>query len=401
MSTHVNRKHEQGVAAILTVIFFILIASVITLGFMRLSLNEGEQALEDSLSKSALAAAYSGVNDAKRAILYCLQHKNDLTNHPECDKESLSGINNPSCPGFFANNDLRSALGMPDPDVSPAGDGSIPVGDDPTDTVNERYTCAIISNDTFDVSEHLAIDDPTADTTLVPLRSASSFNSVRISWHRRPLIAPNISGLTYGGYPTLANYRSPNAYGNYFEWQGQWPALLKMSLFSHPRTGVTYNADGSTNITDKTAYLYPRNVGTPQSVGVGALIPRQLTNCNVNGYAAAGDLYLCQLTITGIDADPNFNPANNVLYMQLSNMYTDTDFTVELLNGTVPVKFDDVSPSIDATGAVGDTYRRVKVRLRYQGSTPVLHNALDTGSGICKRFIVGTDAPMFSETCGY
>ena len=95
-----NRQLEQGVASILTVIFFILIASVITIGFIRLSLNEGRQSLEDSLSKSALAAAYSGVSDAKRAILYCLQYKNDPVGHPECDEDQAGSIYNQNCPGF-------------------------------------------------------------------------------------------------------------------------------------------------------------------------------------------------------------------------------------------------------------------------------------------------------------
>lgn len=399
------RNGERGVASILTVIFFILIASVITIGFMRLSLNEGTQSLEDSLSKSALASAYSGVNDAKRAILYCLQYKNDPTGHPECDKNDPNSINNPNCRGFFENVTLRQNIGMPDPDPT---DGSIHVGDDPTDTINERYTCVTISNDTYDVSGPLIIDQSDSNTTLIPLRSTSGFNSVRITWHKRPAIAVGLSlaNLNYGGpgNETQANYRDSDAYGNYFEWDTNWPALLKMSLYTHPNAGITYNADGTTDIAEKTAYLYPRNNATPtsSSVDVNGLIPRQLTNCNAGGFTVEGTQYLCQITLTGFNAlNPSFDPTSRVMYLQLSNTYVDTDFSVELLNGSTPVKFDDVSPVIDSTGAVGDTYRRVKVRLRYQGSTPLLHNALDTGSGICKNFIVGSDAAIFRETCGY
>lgn len=396
-----DRRKEQGVASILTVIFFILIASVITIGFMRLSINEGNQALGDSLSKSALASAYSGVNDAKRAILYCLQYKNDPVGHPECDENNPSGINNPNCRGFFENSTIRQNIGMPDPDAT---DGSIHVGDDPTSTINERYTCVTISNDTYDVSGPLVIDQSDSNTTLIPLRSTAAFNAVRISWHRKPVLGGSLAGLNYGGAgnETRANYRDTDAYGTYFKWDPNWPALLKMSLFSHPNAGITYNADGSTNIAEKTAYLYPQNVSAPQSVGVNALIPRQLTNCNSNGFNAAGNLYLCQLTITGFDAlTPNFNPPDRVMYLQLSNLYVDTDFTVELLNGATPVKFNDVSPQVDATGAVGDTFRRIQVRLRFQGSTPLLPNALDTGSGICKNFIVASDPSIFRESCGY
>ncbi len=401
-----SRVREQGVASILTVIFFILIASVIATGFMRLSLNEGQQSLEDSLSKSALAAAYSGVSDAKRALLYCLQYKNDPVGHPECDENQPAGINNPNCRGFFENQTLREAIGIPEPD---AATGAIRVGDDPTQATNERYTCVTIANDTFDVSERLTVDQPDSNTTLIPLRSASAFSAVRITWHRAA--GANLTNLNYGGLgnEVRANYRDSDAYGTYFKWSPSWPALLKMSLYGHPRSGIAYtdsadpNLDGSVNIKESTAYLYPRGSTTPLSVGVGALIPRQLTNCNAGSpHVVAGDEYLCQILITDLTSDPAFNPASNVLYLQLSAMYNDTDFVVELLgNSGNPVKFDDVSPEIDATGAVEDTYRRVKVRVRYQGSTPILPNAIDTGAGICKDFRVGADPNIFTENCGY
>ena len=182
-----------------------------------------------------------------------------------------------------------------------------------------------------------------------------------------------------------------------------------MSLYGHPNTGISYTdspdpvLDGSVNVREVTSYLYPRSSTTPLSIGVGALIPRQLANCNATTpYKVADDEYLCQIIITNLDSDAGFNPAANILYLQLTGMYVDTQFAVELLgSGGNPVKFDDVSPEVDATGAVEDTYRRVKVRLRYQGSTPILPNALDTGSGICKDFRVGGDPNTFSEDCGY
>lgn len=400
-----NNLREEGVASILTVIFFILIASVVATGFLRLSLNEGEQALEDSLSKSALAAAYSGVNDAKRALLYCLQYKNDPT-HP-CNEAVTTGINNPNCRGFFENSTLRQGIGIPEPDPV---DGSIHVGDDPTRATNERYTCVTIANDTYDVSERLTVDQPDSNTTLIPLRSASAFNAVRISWHRAA--GANLTGLDYGGLgnEVRANYRDTDAYGTYFKWRATWPAMLKMSLYGHPRSGITYadnpadpSTDGTVNIKESTAYLYPRGAAAPLAVGVGATTPRQLTNCNpVTPHEAAGDDYLCQITIANLASDPAFDPVNNVLYLQLTGMYVDTDFVVELIGaGGNPVKFDDVSPEIDATGAVENTYRRVKVRVRYQGSTPLLPNAVDTGAGICKDFRVGAYSGIFSENCGY
>lgn len=396
-----SHKDQRGVASILTVIFFILIISVITLGFMRMASLESEQTLEDSLSKSALAAAYSGVSDGKRALLYCLTNPTA----DGCDEASATEIFNPECPGFFGNISLRGALGIADPSTE---NGGVPVGDP---AANERYTCVLVANDTWDVSGPLNVDGLN-NTDLVPLRGVSTFSKVRISWQKAGSTVNLTSpAMTYNSYPAVANYRSPDAYdslsGPVFEYQSAWPATLRASLFSHPNSYIEYRPDGSTNIEEKTAFLYPRSTssGTSDTVTYGAVITRQSVGCRsgATGYPINANsnlgTYSCQLTISGMD------PAANTMYLQLTNIFRDTDYVVELLDSSdQPVKFDDASPSIDATGAVENVFRRVQVRLRYQGygvggSTPILPNALDVGSGICKNFSVSVDSAQFRQTC--
>jgi hypothetical protein len=411
-----TRNNERGIASILTVIFFILIASVIAIGFMRLSLLEGKQALEDSLSKSALAAAHSGVNDAKRALLHCLTYRADPvgTGHPECDGDQPGSIYDQNCPGFFGNATLRTHVGLADPDAS--GSIKVTTAIDPAagNPVNERYTCVIITDNTYDVVGPLTTDRADGNTTLVPIRGTTPFTDIRISWHRY-LPTTNIDALNYCAVITpcdatnqnRANYRDPNAYGSYFEWAPTWPPLMRMTLFSHPSTGIAYDdATGNVNISEKTSFLYPtKSTATnPALADVNALLPRQMVRCNPNGeyevnVNAGAQKYLCQTTIrlTG-----NFTPDTHSLFLQLTNMYTNTEYALELLDSAgQAVRFDSVSPQIDATGAVDTTFRRVQVRLRYDGSTPVLPNAVDTGSGICKDFIIGNDPTTFSEDCGY
>lgn len=402
-SFHTKLRREEGVASILSVIFFIIIISVITLGFMRMASLESQQTLEDSLSKSALAAAYSGITDGKRALLYCT--KNPFASG--CDDNDPSQIFNPSCRGFFDHQPLRNALGIPDPDADPLTRGGVPIGDP---AANERYTCVLVANDTWDVSGTLTLDT-NKNTDVIPLRGTQPFTQVRISW-KQSGPGVNLGGLNYNGLPTQFNYRKPNAYGTgVSQWRSHWAAVLRTSLFSHPPSGVVYQADGTVDISETTSFLYPEhrsNSGPSDTVARGAMIPRQLVNCkngpngfSINSNSLLGN-YACQLTITGLD------PLTSVYYLQLTNMYTDADFVVELLDGfDNPVKFDNVSPQIDSTGAVEDVFRRVQVRLRCVGedcggSNPILPNALDVGSGICKNFSVSTTAAQFNDTnCGF
>lgn len=380
-------RDEQGIASILTVIFFILIISVITLGFMRVSILEGEQTLEDSLSKSALAAAYSGVNDAKRALLYC----NENNAAPGCDE---TGLNNPNCRGFFENASLRNALNIAEPDPQTGG---ISVGDP---AANERYTCVLISNDTYDVSGSLKLDQEQG-TDIIPLRGVRAFTKVRISWQESgPGV--NLAGLNYGGRPASANYRDTDAVGNAFDWQSSWPALMRMSFYSHPTGNINFSPpSGQEIINETTAFLYPQNTGTSTEIGLGALTQRHNVRClsGAAGYTinhnSGPNRYSCQMTINGI---PDQGVSD--MYLQLTNQYVDTDYVVELLDaGNNVVKFNNVSPMIDSTGAVENVFRRVQVRLRFQGENPILPNALDVGTGICKNFSVSLDANQFSESC--
>lgn len=369
-----HRHDERGIGSILTVVFFILVTSVVTIGFMRLSLVESEQSLEDSLSKAALAAAHSGVNDAKRALLYC---EGNIT------ADCTNGLVNQSCPGFYDSPNLRAAIGMPNPVR-----GAIAVGGA---ELNERYTCVVINKNTTDVRGSLSLDDMQKSTTVMPLRGVSAFNTIRLSWGLCPLnVCSSVGGLRYA--EPRAAYRSANAYGSTYEYGQNWPSVLKASVYSYPGGGISYNPDGSTNIATRTTHLFPAEIGGVNSIGLASTVPRESIRCSNAGFAAAGARYSCQLTITGFNSS-----LSNVL--QLSSLYTNTDYAVELFNGPSVVAFENVNPTIDSTGAVEDIYRRIKVRVRYQTSTPVLSNALDLGGGICKDFIVGQDPNIFSDNC--
>jgi hypothetical protein len=380
--------HDQrGIASILSVVFFILIASVVTVGFMRLALLEGRQSLEDSLSKAALAAAYSGVNDAKRALLYCSQF---AVRPAECND-----LNTQTCPGFFGNATLQSKLGL----LPVTGTGSIQVGDT---TLNERYTCVIVTEDTYTVDGTLIPGSSEEATTLIPLRGTGSFNKVVISWHSDTLTS-TIAGLDYDLDSLSASYRDADSFSAYFRANPNWPALIGAHLMVQQQNqSISYNADGSVAGLDQRRWLlFPYGATGENDVSISDAT-RQLVRCTEAGRAlkSGGGSYHCQIEITGLDALPGTQ------YLQLTGLYNKSDYVVELMQNNTPVRFDNVSPQIDSTGAVENVFRRVKVGLRYEGAgfggrNPILPNAVDTGAGLCKNFAVGGTSAEFNETCGF
>lgn len=383
-------RDQRGIASILSVVFFILIASVVMVGFMRLALLEGRQSLEDSLSKAALAAAYSGVNDAKRALLYCSQF---AARPAVCDN-----LNNDKCPGFFGDinpDTFHNELGL----SQVAGTDNIQVGDP---ILNERYTCVIVTEDTYTV-EGTLIPGSSEATTLIPLRGTGNFNKVVISWHSDTLTS-TIAGLDYDGDSVSASYRDADSFSTYFRANPNWPALIGAHLMVQGQgQPISYNADGSVAGLDQRRWLlYPYVGATGRDDVSVADATRQLVRCTENGreLKSGGGSYHCQIEITGLDA------LLGTRYLQLTGLYNKSDYVVELMQDNTSVRFDNVSPQVDSTGAVENVFRRVQVGLRYEGEgfggrNPILPNAIDTGAGLCKNFAVGGSSLEFSETCGF
>lgn len=391
-------RDQRGIASILSVIFFIVITSIITVGFMRMALLEGRQSLEDSLSKAALAAAYSGVNDAKRALLYCSQF---ATVQPEC-----ANLSNPNCPGFFESPLLKTKLGLLDDTAT----GSIQVGDP---DLNERYTCTIITEDTRTVTGSLFPGSTDEGTTIIPIKATGAFDTIVITWQIK-VPSSTIAGLTYGGDINNASYADSDAIATAFKANEDWPAVMGAHLMvQQAGQSIAYsNPDGTTvaGIEQRQWLFYPYGAGLTDvdasTTGIGPL-SRQLARCQdaaMAGYqpAPSEGRYMCQIKIRNVD----IASLQGTRYLQLTSMYRDTQYVVSLTRGgaETPVLFDNVNPQIDSTGAVDNVFRRVKVGLTYEGKgvggrNPILPNAIDTGEGLCKNFAIG--AASFIEDCGY
>lgn len=338
----VNKNQRQnGFVSILVVIFFVLLASVLTIGFAKLVQMSQQQALADQESKLAYQSAQAGIEDAKRAITYCATH-------------SLSGCNdlfNANCPGFYASNHF-SSLG-----ITTDAQAAVHIGDQ---RVNQRYTCVII-NDLID--RYWGQLDPNSSahrSLIMPLTSDQAFNKAVISWSIKT------GGTSYNIPSSLAVSGNPPKN----QWvANNWPDMMRMMVISVP-----YGSFQPGDVINQSSFLVPSSSGTT-SVDVNDLPERQLVTCSNSG---AGN-YVCSLSLTGL--------VNNRYYLELAPMYRKTDFEVRLYNGAIDRKIKSLYYTIDATGAVENTYRRVQVIV---GPANVVapSDALQTGQTICKDFWV-------------
>lgn len=352
---------EKGIVSILSVIFFIILMSIITVSFLRIVTGEQSQVIQDDLSKGALAAARSGVEDAKRALLLC------RTKTGATQVQCYNDLRNQTCPGIFASGTMQADLGL-----QANADGSIKVGD-PNNDNNQRYTCVTLSQTTPDytgiLSEGLG--------AFIPLRSTTSFNQVRISWHQTSL--DGTAAIPPAGAISLdTNPRRT-------EWQTgaglRYIAMPRIQLMQFDTT-QTLNAQQDNAVG---AFLVP-NTGGSQTVNVSAVAPngmpkRAAVNC-ITPSAQAG--YRCTATL-----NLNFaQPATSQYFMFIKSFYGTPHYKVELLNNGVSAPFNDVQPEVDSTGAAANVYKRLLSRIEYQADTFFTSNSIESGTSICKDFFV-------------
>jgi hypothetical protein len=377
-----KRSDERGVVSILTVMFFVILLSVMSVAFLRIMSDEQEQVIGDDLTKGALASARSGVEDAKRALLYC----RSLPAGP--DKTSCeAALNSTTCPGVFGSaSSLTTNLG-----ITPAN--VVQVGGNPE--LNQRYTCLKVQRDTADVT---GIAEENIGDLIELDTNGTGFDTVTLSWHR--------FGNTYDGAAGLDSRFSAKFGGAASNWNPQtiswmnassvsYPALLRVQLLEY---GSGYNL---TTLSQKqlTAYFLPASNGDT-TANVGGAIDSLTSGFNRGRYYAlcttTGD-YSCSISLTGITIDPAKR-----YFIRLSTKYRSTNYRVELKSGGAlgsRILLRDVQPIIDSTGAADDTYRRVITRIQYGTAGYYTDNALESGDSLCKSFYVTDTTVVGVGTC--
>ena len=380
-----GRKNEAGAVSLFSVIFAMLLMSVVTVSFVRLMANDQNQATSNDLAQSAYDSAQAGIEDAKRALVW--YQEQCRTNSASCSTWA-SRITTDEC-----NEALRVTGVVRSTDIaggSGAGTGEVLVqqslsGQD--DELDQAYTCVTIDLDTPYYVGSLT----SGESALIPLRATSGFSEVVIEWFSNDDLsspsaevkAPSVTA----GRPLLAQEN----------WELDRPALLR-TQFMQVGGGFTLDGfdymNGAGESNANTLFLYPTSNGNTTATLVdrdirmaqnGSSYPAEpgytpyQTRCETSIVAGG---YACRMRVTLPNA---IGGGREDAYVRLTAFYAATHYRVSFSDPTV--QFSGVQPEIDSTGRVNDVFRRVKASVNlFDTSFPYPEGAVDVNGSFCKNF---------------
>ena len=373
-------QRESGLVSILTVILFMIFVSILVVGFIKIMADEQRQATDNDLSASALTAAQSGVEDAKRVILYCLGGGLDLTDTARCNNLFGSGRATDPCDSFKnAAKGLFNSMGI----TYDLSSNEAIVGNP---EFNQYYTCLSVTSDPSSVQKTVAADK----SEFIKLDVNGPYDSVEINW--------SDSSGTWGDRPLAlgSDFTALSSWNNGAVDPKPRPPVLRVQVIPYPAVGGITSLDAVEQASDS-FFLVPATGATatssisraidarpaPGSPRIGS-VPLAHTACTL-GIGVSG--YNCRMVISG------FTPAVDKYYLRLSLLYgVSSRVSVAPLNAGNPATFRNVQYVIDVTGRANDVYRRVQSRVSPESTALYPEYAVDTAGLICKDITVADAA---------
>lgn len=404
---------QSGAVSLFVVIFATLLITIVTVSFLRLMINDQNQATNNDLSQSAYDSALAGVEDAKRAL---------LRYQAICEEEGESvcttlgnSIGNMGC-----NEVVREVIGVDDleaADVGQTGEVKIQQSTSEGDSkLDQAYTCVKIKLLTDDYLGTLSA----TESKLVPLvgknsDGTSDFNTVTVEWFS----SEDIGKSTTGNYSvSLTGAASPQPLFATTSWPTNWPPVMRAQLmqFNSAGSGFTlesfdYTNSGKSN--SNTVFLYPSSASAAASESFTAVDGRKTSptgDTPIDAAAFSPRVSHCESTLTSGGyacktvftlPEPVGGSANNrTAFLRLSALYNQTHFRVTLSKSGIATKFNGVQPEVDSTGRANTLFRRVSSRVDLIDTNfPYPDGAVDVSGNLCKDFSVTATTYNGSTTC--
>jgi len=388
---HMSRQHtegERGFVSLFTVIFFMLLITIITVGFWRIMAIEQRQSLDNDLTASANAAAQSGIEDAKRAII----KYNSLSNGDPLKAQLEAALTSSECDALTGNNSIRTALNL-------NSSGSV------NTQLNQYYTCLSVNLNTPDYIG----DASNGKSEFIPLvtEDGHQFSEISVSWH---LASPTV-GKDGDGQP--ARYAPglllPPVTGGVNSWSSQgYPAYLRVQLYGYPEGNFgRAKMDQQTH----TIFLVPNTssnaaaVGSTTPVNFETVDPRGTDQNKINlvGVKCSDTppnlpvgTYACTARLELPTGQPS---TSNNYYLRVTPVYSSTHFRLQLFQGSNVVNFSGVEPLIDSTGRASDVFRRVQSRVRLDNLNNLPEYNVESAGDICKNMQVSDGSYYQPNNC--
>lgn len=383
---------ESGFVSLFTVMFFMLLLTVITIGFLRIMAVEQQQSLDNDLTASAAAAAESGIEDGKRAIIAY-----DTTTDTTLKAALAGAFTSNACDSLTSSSTIRNALKL---DVGGNAIGNA--------ALNQYYTCL-----TVNLNSPNYINQQTAGVSdYIPLIAVGgAYEQIKVSWH---LISQTV-GTDGDGIP--ANYPPGpllppvnNVNGNPSNsWSTQgYPAYLRVQMYGYPNAGSFTRTD--LDARSHSLLLVPSTqanaaaVSSTTPINFGTNDPRgydqprtdlQQIKC-INSPGSNVGTYACSALL---ELPAGFTSANNNFFLRVTPQYGQSHFQVSLVHNGSPVDMAGVQPIIDATGRAADVYRREQARVRVNPAGNLPEYTVQSANTICKNMVVSDGSYYQANTC--
>lgn len=380
-------NRQNGAVSLFIVVFTALLLTVVTVGFIRIMVQNQQQATAVDLSKSAYDSAQAGVEDAKRAILQyesacasgdTINCNTDKANLDSTDcNVALSGVVTPQ------NNEVKVQQSTGD-----------------ITSFDQAYTCVKVVLNAPNYQATLNQDT----SKLIPLFGVSDFDSIRIDWFSAndlqaptkdvnvPTVAEGTPLLTQSSWISTT---SPNR-----------PSIMRAQLMQVGSSGFNLSdfngATNNTGISDvNTLFLYPSAIIAPTTFPPQITFasntrqaPSQPTAVHCNSTLTLGG-YACSATI-GLPSP--IGGGTRTAYLNLTSLYRTSSYQVTLLSNNTPVSLNAVQAAVDSTGRANDLFRRVDSRVEtVDGVYP--QAAVDASGDFCKNFSVTDNPADYTNTC--
>ncbi len=374
---------ESGQASMVTVAMFMMLFAAIAVSFTFVVISASRQALNDSLQSSAKIAAESGVEDAKRLIVYCYNKRQSDGSYPPADKPLCSNVIGKLSDKLesMGCDEILGKLDNPNYNNSFAveeegGRGHrVKVGNNGSNNKNENneyYQCLKIATKT---DNYQGMVNNLGKSIIVPLRVVDTQNqaaviaSLEIEWHR------NVTGND-GDNPAKMN----GAMGTGLPPANIWSKSNRPAVLRVERVGVTKGsftldslADNDTALTlrpsvngngggkDKNRYHLGDYKPYYQS-GRDSIAP----NNQYGGKAPIVEVkcdgadYACKTIF-----EDSLDTTKKDYYLRINAIYRSTHFKITAYgqNGK-KLYFDGVQPLVDVTGRSSDSFSRIQARLK-------------------------------------
>lgn len=353
-------QDSRGIISITVTVVFILVISLIVLGFSQVSQRNGKLALDRELSTQALYAAEAGVNDVRNAI--------------------AGYIDNPSSNPTFA-----ASAGLPFPEQDKCNgtvqhsynknEGRVDGSDD-----SVRYTCLLVSRPPN--LEATNVSDRSLIWPLVAEGGASpNIEVTEIHWSRASGAPTNLDA---SNCPGVGEHISTTGASS---WASRCPfGILRVDLIKNDPAVIQSAQDAAA--ATMTVYVYPYQ-GTPPTASTFNYTSGEANIYGPTSMVTQGKVGRatctkeeCTLTLTGLD----FPKA----YVRIKSLYQPASTVRMERQGTGT--FKDAQILIDVTARAQDVVRRIQARAPLTGTTSKEASkffsdyGIESTGSICKRY---------------